>query len=420
MSSSDPRAAAARSIGAVYAGESLDRVLDLYRDHPDRALIFELCYGVVRHWFSLSEQLDSRLKKPLRKKDFDLYCLMLIGSYQLQNTAIADHAAVSLTVEAARHLGKQWACGLVNAILRGPRESVDDSVEAEFEAPSWLIRSIQRHYPDSADKILRANITRAPMTLRLNQNRHTTLSFARTLLDQGIPTIPGDLPNAVTLVTPQTASTIPGYTEGWFTVQDEASQRVAHLLAPKPAARVLDACASPGIKSLQLLESHKDINLTAIDVDVTRGSYGTNESRRLGLPFELLVGDATLRDWWDGQLFDAILVDAPCTGTGTLRRKPDIKLHRSHEDVFALQRKQQELLSNLWNMLASGGTLLYSTCSILPDENDSVIQHFLDQTTDASTVPIAADWGRPTPFGRQCLPTEGGPDGFFYSRLVKL
>ena len=134
MSSSDPRAAAARSIGAVYTGESLDRVLDLYRDHPARALIFELCYGVVRHWFSLSEQLDSRLKKPLRKKDFDLYCLMLIGSYQLQNTAIANHAAVSLTVEAARHLGKQWACGLVNAIFRSPRESVDDRVEAEFEA----------------------------------------------------------------------------------------------------------------------------------------------------------------------------------------------------------------------------------------------------------------------------------------------
>ncbi len=420
MSSSDPRAAAARTISAVSTGESLDGALDFYRDHPDRALIFELCYGVVRHWFSLSEQLDSRLTKPLRKKDFDLYCLILVGAYQLQNTAIADHAAVTLTVEAARHLGKQWACGLVNAILRNPQALLEPSVEAQFEAPSWLIRSIQHHYPDAADNIFRTNITRAPMTLRVNQNRQPAMSFAQILLDQGIPTVPGELSNALTLVTPQAANTIPGYSKGWFTVQDEASQRVAHLLAPKPATRVLDACASPGIKALQLLEAHKDIHLTAIDVDVTRGYYGVSESRRLGLPFELREGDATLRNWWDGEMFDSILVDAPCTGTGTLRRKPDIKLHRSHEDMFDLQRKQRELLSNLWNMLASGGTLLYSTCSILPDENDSVIQHFLDQTTDASTVPIAADWGRATLFGRQCLPIEGGPDGFFYSRITKL
>jgi len=224
----------------------------------------------------------------------------------------------------------------------------------------------------------------------------------------------------LSLVTPQAVNTIPGYSEGWFTVQDEASQRAAHLLEPQPTTRVLDACAAPGIKALQLLETCDDIQLTAIDIDPTRGSYGTNESLRLGLPFELRVGDATRRDWWDGELFDSILIDAPCTGTGTLRRKPDIKVHRTLEDVVVLQRKQQDLLTNLWHMLASGGTLLYSTCSILPDENDSVIHNFLDQTTDAAAVPIDADWGHATLFGRQCLPTERGPDGFFYSRITKL
>ena len=420
MSLVDPRVAAARSISAVSAGKSLERALGAYRDHPERGLIFELCYGVVRHWFSLSEQLDARLKTPLRKKDLDLYCLILVGSYQLQNSAIADHAAVNLTVEAARHLGKHWACGLVNAILRTPRESVDQSDEARFEAPSWLIQSIQRHYPDSAEKILRVNNTRAPMTLRVNRNRQTTESLAQILLNEGIPTVPGSLTNALSLVTPQAVNTIPGYSEGWFTVQDEASQRAIHLLELQPTTRVLDACAAPGIKALQLLETCDDIQLTAIDIDPTRGSYGTNESLRLGLPFELRVGDATRRDWWDGELFDSILIDAPCTGTGTLRRKPDIKVHRTLEDVVVLQRKQQDLLTNLWHMLASGGTLLYSTCSILPDENDSVIHNFLDQTTDAAAVPIDADWGHATLFGRQCLPTERGPDGFFYSRITKL
>ena len=420
MSLVDPRVAAARSISAVSAGKSLERALGAYRDHPERSLIFELCYGVVRHWFSLSEQLDARLKTPLRKKDLDLYCLILVGSYQLQNSAIADHAAVNLTVEAARHLGKHWACGLVNAILRTPRESADHSDEACFEAPSWLIRSIQHHYPDSADKILRVNNTRAPMTLRVNRNRQTAESLAQILLNEGISTVLGTLTNALSLVTPQPVNTIPGYGEGWFTVQDEASQRAAHLLEPQPTTRVLDACAAPGIKALQLLEICDDIKLTAIDIDPTRGSYGTNEARRLGLPFELRVGDATRRDWWDGELFDSILIDAPCTGTGTLRRKPDIKVHRTLKDVVVLQRKQQDLLTNLWHMLASGGTLLYSTCSILPDENDSVIHNFLDQTTDAATVPIDADWGHATLFGRQCLPTERGPDGFFYSRITKL
>ena len=420
MSLRDPRAAAARAINAVSAGNSLEKALDPYRKHPEQALIFELCYGVVRHWFSLSEQLDARLKKPLRKKDLDVYCLMLVGTYQLHNSAIAEHAAVTLTVEAARHLGKQWACGLVNAILRTPRNQASHSLEARFETPSWLIRSIQHNYPDSSHEILRVNNTRAPMTMRVNRNRQTAVSLRQILNDQSIPTIPGGLPNALSLLTPQAVTTIPGYAEGWFTIQDEASQWAAQLLAPRPGTRVLDACAAPGIKALQLVETYEDIELTAIDIDATRGSYGLNESRRLGLPFVLREGDATRRDWWDGEPFDSILIDAPCTGTGTLRRNPDIKVHRTQDDVVRSQRKQQALLGNLWHMLASGGTLLYSTCSILPDENDSVIQCFLDQTADASTVPIAADWGYATPCGRQRLPAEGGPDGFFYSRIIKL
>ena len=420
MSLNDPRAAAARSIRAVSAGESLERALDAYRDHPEQALIFELCYGVLRHWFSLSEWLDSQLRKPLRKKDLDVYCLMLVGTYQLQYSAIANYAAVNLAVEAARHLGKGWACGLVNSVLRTPKKSVEPSIEARFEAPTWLIQSIQRHYPEWADKILQANNTRAPMTLRVNRNRQTAESFAQVLGNQGIPTVPGNLANSLSLATPQAANTIPGYSDGWFTVQDEASQRVIQLLAPQPSARVLDACAAPGIKALQLLEAHQDIDLTAIDMDATRSSFGENESLRLGLPFKLRAADATQQDWWDGVLFDSILIDAPCTGTGTLRRKPDIKVHRTHEDVIRLQRRQQDLLCNLWHMLASGGTLLYSTCSILPDENDSVIRHFLDQAADAVTAPISANWGHATRYGRQSLPEEGGADGFFYSRITKL
>ena len=420
MSLDDPRAAAARTIRAVSAGESLERALDAYRDHSERALIFELSYGVLRHWFSLSEWLDSQLRKPLRKKDLDVYCLILVGRYQLQNSSIANYAAVNLTVEAARQLDKSWACGLVNAVLRTPKKSVQPSIEARFEAPSWLIQSIQRHYPESAEKILHANNTRAPMTLRVNRNRQTAESLAHVLRNHGIATVPGNLANSLSLATPQAANTIPGYNEGWFTVQDEASQRVIEVLAPQPSARVLDACAAPGIKALQLLEAHPDIDLTAVDIDATRIPFGENESLRLGLPLKLHAADAIQQDWWNGVLFDSILIDAPCTGTGTLRRKPDIKMHRTPEDVVLLQSGQRNLLCNLWRMLASGGTLLYSTCSILPDENDSVIQHFLDQTADAVTEPISANWGHATRFGRQSLPEEGGADGFFYSRIAKL
>jgi 16S rRNA (cytosine967-C5)-methyltransferase len=367
------------------------------------------------------------LHKPLKPKDKDVYCLLLVGLYQLLDLAIPPHAAVAETVEAARCLGKPWASGLVNAVLRGFERAgadllaqIDQQEEAATAHPSWLLRRIQRDWPDDAPSILQANNQHPPMTLRVNARRMDRERYLRLVSESGIVaraaehTSPG-----VTLNTPLDVSEVLGFDAGWVSVQDAAAQLTAPLLAVRSGERILDACAAPGGKACHILES-APCNLWAVDISSERLRQVEENLSRLGLQARLVAGDATEpTKWWDGVPFDRILVDAPCSSTGVIRRHPDIKMLRRPQDIPALTRLQGRLLEALWPLLRPGGCLVYCTCSILPEENEQVVQGFLAAHADASEQAIDAGWGHTRVVGRQVLPGEHQMDGFYYARVEK-
>ena len=414
------RTIAARVLAEVHAGKNLESALSDHRGREDRARLFDLCFGTVRHYFSLAERVDSHLQHPLKPRDQDVRWLMLVGAYQLQYAHVPAHAAVSETVQSTRELGKPWAAALVNAILRKcvpPGQA--RSRAARLETPDWLADALEAAYPESWREIIEASNSRAPLTLRVNRRKVSRSEVIESLTAQGIQAHEGASDDAITLAHPQGVETLPGFAEGWFSAQDEASQIATTLLDITPGARILDACAAPGNKSAHLLERHDDIELVSIDIAPSRTSLTQRDAARLGVPLEITEGDATDLEWWDTRPFDCILVDAPCSATGTLRRHPDIKLHRTPAQVRAASELQAAILSNLWQTLAPGGTLLYCTCSTLPAENDTVVRDFLTATSGVEIDRVDIPFGQPTPFGRQLLPTLGGHDGFYYSRLIK-
>ena len=413
------RARAARAVDAVRRRRlALDEVLGA----GTPPLVRELAFGTCRRYFSLRGAVDARLSHPLRDRDQDIYALLLVGLYQLRHLRVPDHAAVSETVAATRVLGKPWARGLVNGVLRRAAEAPADtaSEEERWEHPRWLIEALRTAWPDLCPELFDANNGRAPMALRVNRTKHGVPAY-RALLDAaGLAHRPGIPPASLVLETPVPAARLPGYDAGWVAVQDEAAQLAATLLPLAPEARVLDACAAPGGKAFGMLEADPSIAVTALDASENRLQRLHGEADRLGhrLP-RVITGDATDTKWWDGTLFDAILLDAPCSGTGTLRRHPDIKVSRTPADVERAADLQRAMLASLWGVLSSGGTLLYCTCSVLPEENDAVLEDFLAVTPDAASAPIHASWGRSTDHGRIVLPSPGGPDGFYFARVAK-
>ena len=416
------RARAARAVDAVRRkGLPLDEILGA----GTPPLLRELAYGTCRHYFSLRAAADARLAHPLRDRDQDVYALLLVGLYQLRHLRLPDHAAVSETVAAARVLGKPWAKGLVNGILRraakAPAALASEASEEErWDHPAWLIEALRKSWPDACPELFAANNSRAPLAIRVNRAQNGVLAY-RALLDAaGLVHRPGLAPASLVLETPVPANRLPGHDAGWVAVQDDGAQLAATLLQCAPGARVLDACAAPGGKSFALLEEDPTLALTALDASEDRLGRLRAEARRLGHePARIVAGDATNTAWWDGNPFDAILLDAPCSGTGTLRRHPDIKVSRTPAHVRNAARLQRAMLDGLWGVLSSGGALLYCTCSVLPEENDAVIEGFLAATPDASPVPVEAPRGRATRRGCVVLPSPGGPDGFYYARLAK-
>ncbi|MCA1773046.1 MAG: 16S rRNA (cytosine(967)-C(5))-methyltransferase RsmB [Halomonas sp.] len=357
--------------------------------------------------------------------------MLLVGIYQLLYMRIPAHAAVGETAGAARLLGKAWATRVLNGCLRRlQRESaelqavVDRDANVALEHPTWLLEALRHAWPEQWQAIANANNQPGPMTLRVNQRHHDRETYLSLLDSNGLP---GQLcvhaPDGITLDQPCDVTTLPGFEKGLVSVQDEAAQLSAALLgpalAPRPGARVLDACCAPGGKTAHLLEQF-DINLTAVDSDNLRLARVDDTLQRLGLTAELQHADATQRDWWKGTPFDAILLDAPCSSTGVIRRHPDIKKLRRPDDIRKLAALQRQLLDNLWPLLRPGGTLLYATCSVLPEENIDQVEAFLARTPDAkATTPGDVAWGAPSGSGRQLFPEDGGHDGFFYARLEK-
>lgn len=426
------RATAAHLVGAVVdGGQSLNAVLPaalLALADQDRALTQELCYGVLRFYPRLERIAAGLLHKALKRKDRDVHQLILVGLYQLIYLKMPAHAAVAETVAAARALGKDWAANLVNALLRSFQRAPDQyltradaDLTARWAHPHWWITGLQSEWPDHWQDIVAANNQRPPMTLRVNTQRVTRDSYQAALQDSGLVAQPHTYaPSALTLEQPVDVARLPGFAAGQVSVQDAAAQLAAGLLDLAPGQRVLDACAAPGGKSAHLLEWVPQLRLLALDSDAQRLTRLHDTLRRLELQAEVRVGDAGAPGhWWDGEPFDRILLDAPCSGSGVIRRHPDIKLLRTPTDIAALARLQRHLLDALWPLLAPGGILLYATCSVLPEENRRNVAAFLADHEDAGEHRIEAVWGHEQAPGRQILPGESGMDGFYYARLVK-
>lgn len=413
------RAQAALAVAAVLRGRSLDDVLPVEADGFTRALI----YGVIRE-HSLLDWLCGRLLD--KAITAELRALLLCGLHQLRSMDVAAHAAVNETVNACEDLKQPKARGLVNAILRRYQREQADLEAAlpadpglRFSHPDWLLRQLRADWPQHWPDLLEQNNRQAPMVLRVNRRRQNREAYLQTLRAAGIGAQPLDgAADGLVLDAPCAVSTLPGFAEGWVSVQDGAAQLAADLLEVSDGQRVLDACAAPGGKAAHLLERYA-LDLTAVDQDARRLSRVDETLARLGLKATTLAADASRPStWWDDRPYDRILLDAPCSGTGVIRRHPDIKWLRREADIPRLALQQQRLLDALWPLLAPGGALLYATCSVLQAEGDRVVADFLARRPDATTKPLDAPWGFATVHGRRTLP-GGAMDGFYYAKFVK-
>lgn len=427
----DPRVVAVFAVKAVIQNQrSLSDVLpEILGDvNQDAGLIHELTAGTLRWWWHLSMQVDQRLNKPLKLKDFDIYCLMVVGLYQIKFTRIPDHAAVSQTVSCAKSLGKQWSGKLVNAVLRGfireqdqmDKKFKDDPV-FQFSYPRWMIETLQRDWPDDWKEILAANNQPKALTLRVNSSQTTVNSVHSTLQSQGIDlSMTKDSPVGLRINDKSKIWRNDLWKQGHISVQDESAQLVAYALELKPGMRVLDACAAPGGKSCHFLELEPELELLALEKDATRITRLKENLQRSNFECKTQIADAAdLDSWWDGDLFDIILLDAPCSGSGVIHKHPDIKHLRRETDIEQSVQIQQQLLDKLWSVLKSGGSLLYCTCSVFRQENDQQAQWFIDKHSNAQEIPLDNRFGKQMDVGRQRLPSKNDADGFYYAGFSK-
>jgi 16S rRNA (cytosine967-C5)-methyltransferase len=422
------RVAAARVLDAVlHRGRSLKAELAValprIDDPRDRALVEAICFAVLRQRMRYDAALSAWMDRPLARRDGVLRALLHAGLAQLDALGLPPHAAVAATVDAARTLGHAHQAGLVNAVLRRAQREGLPPGDATLAWPGWLRQRLQADWPGEFEAIATASAAPAPLWLRVNRRRGGRDEYSKRLAEVGIVAEPHAVfADALRLDVPVAVAALPGFGDGSVSVQDASAQAVADALSPAPGARVLDACAAPGGKAAHLLEREPTLRLTALDSDARRLEQVRGTFARLGLgqDADLKVADATdTSSWWDGVPFDAILLDAPCSATGIVRRQPDVLLHRRERDIVPLVDLQARLLDGLWPTLCPGGTLLYATCSILQQENADAVAAFLARTTDAVAEPLAPEFGRESGAGRQRLPGESDMDGFFYARLAR-
>ncbi len=426
------RVVAAEAIGQVLRGRSLSTVLPKYSQKVadnDQSLLKELCFGTLRWYPQLQAIVNHLMSKPIKDKEREIQALLACGIYQLMYMRVADHAAINETVAATVKLKRLWAKGLVNAVLRNFQRQQQQITEqlanaAEFETahPQWLINRIQKAWPEQAREILTANNLQAPMCLRVNATHCSRDDYLKLLAEKEIQASKTEHSSVgIWLNSPRDVTELPGFEDGWVSVQDESAQLAASLLDVQPDHVVLDACCAPGGKTCHILESEPKLAaLTAIDLEASRLERCKDNLQRLNLQANLIAADVgAIEEWWDNNPFDRILLDAPCSASGVIRRHPDIKLLRKDTDIDNLSKIQTELLEKVWKTLRKGSMLIYATCSVLPQENDQVVAQFLATNNDASVVKIEADWGKATDFGRQIFPSAKGGDGFYYSRLQK-
>lgn len=427
------RVAAARVLDAVlHRGHSLKAELSTAQqaleDPRDRALVEAICLAVLRQPGRFDAALASWLPRPLGRRDRELRALLMAGFAQLDPLGLPAHAAVAATVEAARGLGRSHQTGMVNALLRRALREGLPASSPHAHWPTWLRERIEQDWPQQSAEILVASEQSPPMWLRVNRQVQSRDTYRVQLDAIGLHAeAAGDANDALLLAQPVPVASLPGFADGAVSVQDGAAQLVVDAIATGSSARVLDACAAPGGKAAHLLEREPSLRLTALDIDRRRVHYvqATFDRLHLGENAVLLAADATdSTAWWDGVSFDAILLDAPCSATGIIRRQPDVLLHRRESDIAVLMATQSRLLDALWETLAPGGVLVYATCSILKAENEMQVVAFLARTTDAAAEPLDDRFGHAVVsddvvIARQRLPGENKMDGFFYARLRK-
>ncbi len=426
----------------VESGQSLATLLPRYLEplaEQQRPLAQEISYGSLRWYYRLDAILQKMLDKPLRGKKKIIHYLLLSGLYQILYLDKADYAVVKETVNSCADLQQTWAKGLVNAVLRRfLREqsdwlsSLDNSYASRYAYPDWLITRIKLSWQKSAwpqaavtpQAILEAGNQRPPMTLRVRADEDID-AYQQALGQLNIDCTQSSVyDHTLTLDKARSVDELPGFSQGKVSVQDGAAQLAALLLDVEPQQRVLDACAAPGGKTMHILDSQPKLDsLLALDVSAERLSRVEESRQRLNFSAQklhLLVADASTQDWWDGRFFDRILLDAPCSATGVIRRHPDIKVLRRDTDIDTLTALQAAILDNLWTLLKPRGRLLYATCSILREENERQIVSFMQRhIEDAREIPVVGNWGYAMPAGRQILPGEQNMDGFYYALLEK-
>ena len=417
----------------VHQGASLDRELEAARLRVavvrDQGFLQECVYGTLRFVFGLRFQLQTLLGRPLRKRDAVLECLLLSGLYQLRHMSVPPHAVVDQSVAACKELDRAWATGLVNGVLRNAERQAPalgaipaTLLEASWNHPLWFIERLRAAWPADWTAVLAAGNAHPPLALRVNLMRGSAADYAARLQALGITAQPvAAAPACLVLDKPVRVAELPDFDAGAVSVQDAAAQLAAPLLDVQPGARVLDACAAPGGKSMHLLELLAgNCDLQALDISAERLKAVAASGQRLGLACRITPGDAAEpASWWDGVPFERILLDAPCSGSGVIRRHPDIKIHRQTADLTQLQSTQHKLLERLWPTLQPGGKLLYVTCSVLPSENDDILLAFHAGREDCRVLPLAVTWGRATGYGRQILSGENDMDGFYFGLLQK-
>ena len=421
------RATAARIIAeVVQQHRSLNGVLAkmlITLPENERSLCQQLCYGVLRWQPQLQAIADQLVKKPLKNKDGDISALLLCGLYQLRAMRIPEHAALSETVNACKTLGKPWATGLINASLRNYQrdKTVFEHIalqpdSANYAHPAWLIDRFKNDWPDHWQTLLEANNQQPPMMIRVNQQHSTREHYLERLQQANIAAEAlTQATHGVCLETPCDVYQLPGFDQGDASVQDGAAQLVIDLLEIKTDQRILDACAAPGGKTCHILETQPNNTVIALDIDPNRLQQIQQNTDRLNLTATLMAADAgDVSQWWDGQKFDRILIDAPCSGTGVIRRHPDIKVLRRPEDIASLVEKQQRLLESLWPLLNTDGLLVYTTCSALKQENEQQIMDFLQRHPDAQEQMVTDPPASRRPVGYQRLPGDDLLDGFYY------
>ena len=421
------RAIAAKAIGQVLDhGQSLSAVLpDLQKtiSDKDKGLLQELCFGTLRVLPELEGYLQQLMAKVMTGKQRPLHYLLMVGLYQLVYTRIPPHAAVAETVNGAVALKRPQMKGLINGVMRQFQRQQQELIEqaqtqnSRFLHPSWLLLRIQAAYPEEWPQIVEANNQKPPMWLRVNRQHHRRDEYLALLQQANIEAVGHpDYPDAIRLLSPSPVSALPGFELGWATIQDASAQGCIPFLQPQNGEFILDLCAAPGGKTTHILEAAPEAKVMAVDIDENRLKRVHENLARLNQQATVLTGDGRAPEkWCNDQQFDRILLDAPCSATGVIRRHPDIKWLRRNSDIAELVLLQKEIINAIWPRLKSGGTMVYATCSILPEENKYQIDDFVSSHSDAQVVKI----GRSDSQYQQNLPSPEGGDGFFYAKLIK-